>query len=82
MGLTQTLHTMTPGAAARWDAFVADHPRGTLYHSSRWVKFAAEAFRFEAAWIMQETDGGELTGVLPLVCQRSRLFGERWVSLP
>ncbi len=82
MGLTQTLHTMTPGAAARWDAFVADHPRGTLYHSSRWVKFTAEAFGFGAAWIMQETDGGELTGVLPLVCQRSRLFGDRWVSLP
>lgn len=82
MGLTRTLHTMTPGAAARWDAFVAGHPRGTLCHTSHWVKFAAEAFGFEAAWILQETIGGELTGVLPLVCQRSRLFGDRWVSLP
>lgn len=82
MGVTRTLRAMTPDDAARWDAFVEGHPRATLYHRSRWVRFAAEAFGFEAAWIMQESEVGELTGVLPLVCQRSRLFGDRWVSLP
>lgn len=43
MGLTQTLGTLTPAAAARWDAFVAGHPRASLYHHSRWVGFAADA---------------------------------------
>jgi hypothetical protein len=43
MGLTQTLGTLTPAAAARWDAFVAGHPRASLYHRSRWVGFAADA---------------------------------------
>jgi FemAB-related protein (PEP-CTERM system-associated) len=79
MELTTHRGTPPPGLLQKWDAFVDAHPRATLYHSSRWIRFAAEAFGFEPAWI---TAGDPLAGVLPLIRQTSRLFGDRWVSLP
>jgi FemAB-related protein (PEP-CTERM system-associated) len=82
MTATQLKATLTPDLARRWDEFVGRHPRASLYQHTRWVKFASEVFAFEAAWITAESAGGNLTGVLPLIRQQSRLFGDRWVSLP
>jgi len=82
MELSTIRGSLAPEAAHRWDDFVAGHPRATLYHTSRWVSFAADVFGFEPAWLTAESTGPLLTGVLPLIRQTSRLFGDRWVSLP
>jgi FemAB-related protein (PEP-CTERM system-associated) len=74
--------TLTTDLARRWDDFADRHPGASLYHRTRWVMFASEVFGFESAWITGESTTGELFGLLPMIRQRSRLFGERWVSLP
>ena len=79
MELSTVRGSLSPEASQRWDGFIDGHPRATLYHTSRWVSFAANVFGFEPAWL---TAGLPLAGVLPLIRQTSRLFGDRWVSLP
>lgn len=82
MGGMRAYSKLSADLARRWDAFVAAHPRASLYHHSRWIAFASEVFGFDAIWLTRETAVGEITGVLPMIRQRSRLFGDRWVSLP
>jgi serine/alanine adding enzyme len=69
-------------AAREWDEYVLGHPRASLYHTSRWVRFVGTVFGFERRYGVARDASGRLVGLLPVVRQRSRLFGTRWVSLP
>jgi FemAB-related protein (PEP-CTERM system-associated) len=67
--------------AARWDAFVKQHPGASVYHLSGWRTVCQSAFGHECPYLLAEA-GGELVGVLPLVRLNSRLFGHFVVSMP
>ena len=58
------------------------HPRATLYHTWRWTELASAAFGMTVHRLACTDDSGTLTGVLPLVEQRSIIAGRRLVSLP
>jgi serine/alanine adding enzyme len=75
-------HADQTAGTAEWDAFVAVHPRASLYHTWRWSGFAADAFGFDVHRLVERDAEGRLAGVLPLVMQRSPVFGRRLVSLP
>lgn len=64
-----------------WEAYVADHPRGTLFHTLTWAQAVQEAFghrlRYLAAWRDER-----LVGVFPLTEIKSRLAGTLLVSVP
>lgn len=64
-----------------WDAYVAAHPQRSAYHYSGWARLIARAFDHDAA-LLAATDGSRITGVLPLIVMRSRVFGRFVVSLP
>jgi len=62
-----------------WDAFVANHPAGTVFHLSAWAGVMQNAFGHKTHYIVA-TGGGAITGVLPLVELKSRLFGHALIS--
>lgn len=64
-----------------WDAFVASHPRGTVYHSLSWKRVLEDAFPLEPRYLVA-VRGADIVGVLPIARQRSMLFGKRHTSLP
>lgn len=64
-----------------WDAFVLAHPHGTFFHLSRWRDVISRSFRHRACYLLAERDGG-ISGVLPLVHLKTRLFGDGFVSVP
>ena len=68
--------------AAEWDAFVADHPRASLYHTWRWSGLPGDVFGFRVHRLAERDASGRVAGVLPLVMQSSAIFGRRLVSLP
>jgi FemAB-related protein (PEP-CTERM system-associated) len=68
--------------SSAWDAFVLAHPCATLYHTWRWTELASAAFGMPVHRLVRTDDSGALTGVLPLVEQRSVIAGRRLVSLP
>ncbi len=73
-----------PGKDARWDAFVAGHPRGWIYHGSGWKRVLEKSFPHMRGYCLVKTDGrgGPIAAGLPLYLIPSALTGTRLVSVP
>jgi len=67
--------------ASEWDANVASHRHATAYHQWGWRVVFREAFGHPSHYLIARRNG-RVTGGLPLVEFRSRLFGAFAVSLP
>jgi len=65
---------------AEWDAFVADHDEGTVYHLTAWKRVFERAFR-QRTYLLEARRAGGLAGLLPLVHIKSALFGNSLVSM-
>ena len=65
---------------ARIDAFVAEHPEGTIFHRPQWSRLVERGCGQRARYLVAER-GGVLVGVLPLTEIRSPLFGHALVSV-
>ena len=74
------LHRDQPPAG--WDEYVDRHPTASAYHSSAWPRAVADLFRLESHYLTAQGPDRRLCGVLPLVRQKSLLFGDRLTSLP
>ena len=75
------LHVVEPWTDPRWDAYVASHPRATVYHTSAWIRIVCDIGRYPSLCLLHEREG-RVTGVLPLVLVDSRLTGRRVTSVP
>ena len=64
---------------ARIDAFVRDHPEGTVFHRPQWSRAVERGCGQRAHYLVAER-GRTLVGCLPLTEVRSRLFGDALVS--
>ncbi|MCV2886047.1 FemAB family PEP-CTERM system-associated protein [Aestuariibacter sp. AA17] len=65
----------------RWDAFVDGCEQGSFFHLSGWKLIVESVYRHKAHYLYVEQNG-EITGVLPLVEQQSKLFGHSLISTP
>jgi FemAB-related protein (PEP-CTERM system-associated) len=70
---------MDSQTAAQWDAFVRAHPDGTFFHRAGWSSVASKSFGHRAHYLTAR-DGGAITGILPLIEIRSRIFGHALIS--
>jgi serine/alanine adding enzyme len=61
---------------------VRSNPRSHRYHTFAWRRIIESSFGHRAHYLIAEAADGRLTGVLPLVRVRSRMFGDFLVSLP
>jgi FemAB-related protein (PEP-CTERM system-associated) len=79
--MAPVVRAFEPRHAAAWDNFVEAAPQGTFFHRAGWRDVIEGAFGQRAHYLFVEQDGA-ITGVLPLVHMRSRLFGNRLISAP
>jgi FemAB-related protein (PEP-CTERM system-associated) len=75
------VRALAPNDAQAWDQFVTQQAAGTFFHLCGWRDVIARSFRHETHYVLAEQDGA-ITGVLPLVYVRSRLFGRALISNP
>ena len=75
------IRPLDPSNAPAWDRFVAAQPSATFFHQAAWARVLQQAFRHRPLHVMAERDGA-VTGVLPLVEVRTRLFGHVLMSSP
>lgn len=67
----------------RWDAFVENHPEGTIYHLSAWSRIFEKTYHLNPIYIYATGKGcNEIDGVLPLVLHRSLSCKISLISLP
>jgi FemAB-related protein (PEP-CTERM system-associated) len=64
-----------------WQGFAARQAQCGLYHHIGWKRVVEDAYGHYAPYLIART-GGRVTGILPLVAVRSRLFGASLTSLP
>ncbi len=69
----------TPQDRSVWDAFVREHPMGTVFHLSAWGRAIEKTFGHKA-YYFAAVRGQDMLGVLPLIHVKSRLFGNSLVS--
>ena len=83
-GVSATGLRVVPLSAARatqWDAFVESCPEGTFFHRAGWHGIFRDVFRLNPQFLLAER-GGDIVGVLPLVHQKSLLFGNAMIAAP
>jgi FemAB-related protein (PEP-CTERM system-associated) len=71
----------TAGDDAAWDDFVRRHPQGTFFHLTGWAGVIERSFGHRSHYLLAER-AGRIEGVLPLVHQKSLLFGNALMSIP
>ena len=71
--------TLTQGQP--WDDYVKSHPKGSFFHLSGWQQVIAKSFNHDCYFLYIEQNG-VISGVLPLVEVKSKLFGHALISTP
>jgi FemAB-related protein (PEP-CTERM system-associated) len=72
---------MTDADAASWDAFVFATEGATFFHRAGWRHIFDEIFRLKPHYLIAERDK-RIVGALPLVHQKSLLFGNALIAAP
>ncbi len=72
-----------PLSDARWDSFVTNHPAGTIYQHSCWLKVISLTHKHvkPLAFIIEDEDCN-IRAAIPCFIVKSKLTGTRIVSLP
>ena len=73
--------TRHEAAPSKWQDYVSRHPSASLYHDPRWADLIHSCFNHKTYFLVAESAEG-LTGALPLVYLKSRIFGKALVSMP
>lgn len=69
------------GASEQWDGFVRERDGASIYHLAAWRPLIRTVFGHETMYLYAEHNR-QVTGVLPLVRLRSRMFGDYLISMP
>jgi FemAB-related protein (PEP-CTERM system-associated) len=72
---------LTDARANEWDTFVRTAAAGTFFHRAGWRTIFRDVFRLDPHFLLAERDG-QIAGVLPLVHQKSLLFGNALIAAP
>lgn len=80
-GLQIRVRKAVAGDAAAWDHFVAAAPQASFFHRFAWGDVLQRHFGLIAHYLIAER-AGEIFGILPLMQQKSLLFGQALMSLP
>jgi FemAB-related protein (PEP-CTERM system-associated) len=70
-----------PGEGPRWNKFLEQAEHGNFYQRFEWGAANRELLRLPPTFLLAER-GSEITGILPLVQVKSRLFGNILSSMP
>lgn len=74
---------ISPDEVAAWDAFVARHPLGRVYHLSAWREVLETAFaHIRGGFLVLKDDAGQIQAGLPVYEVKSWLLKNRTVSAP
>ncbi|MBF89724.1 MAG: peptidoglycan bridge formation protein FemAB [Candidatus Marinimicrobia bacterium] len=68
---------------AQWNEYVDNHENGTFFHLAEWAGLIKDVFSHIPRYILaKNSKTGDVLGVLPLVEQKSKLFGHSLISTP
>jgi hypothetical protein len=76
------VHRINPLQDPRWDRFVQQHPKASIFHTRGWLESLNRTYGYTPFVLTTSAAGSDLTNGL-LFCQvKSWLTGKRFVSVP
>ncbi len=79
--LNIVINNLKPSCHAAWDRYVEGHDNGSFFHYAAWSSIAVEVFGHSAHYLIAQKND-DIVGILPLVEQKSMLFGHSLISTP
>lgn len=79
---TPTIVELAESDYGRWDAYVAQEKRCSVYHLSAFKKVVESTFGHRCIYLMAVDTENQIVGILPSVQLKSTLFGNFLVSVP
>jgi hypothetical protein len=80
--IPDTVQKINPLTDPRWERFIANHPRASIFHSTAWLGALQKTYRYEPVAYTTSPASAELTDAIVFCKVRSWLTGRRMVSLP
>ena len=77
-----TVYELNPLDDPRWESFVRNHPRASVFHSTNWLRALQIAYGYDPAVVTTCPRQAALTNGLVFCRVESWLTGRRMVSLP
>jgi FemAB-related protein (PEP-CTERM system-associated) len=65
-----------------WNAYARQNPAASIYHRIEWRALIRRTFGHSGYYFLARNSNGNITGILPLIRLKSRLFGDFLVSMP
>ncbi|MGF1765208.1 FemAB family XrtA/PEP-CTERM system-associated protein [Aliivibrio kagoshimensis] len=75
------INNLQPSLHAAWDRYVEGHEQGSFFHYAAWSSIATDVFNHSSHYLIAQQDD-TIVGVLPLIEQKSMLFGHALISTP
>ena len=78
---TDSIKILEEPDSLKWDQFVLKHPRGSIYHTTAWMRVVQKTFKHEPLYVYLQGNG-QIRACLPLFKIRSWVTGQRLNCLP
>lgn len=78
----ETIVSQLGSEVGQWNSYVESNPAASIYHRAEWRQLIYETFGHDSHYLMARDNSGIVTGILPLIRLKSRLFGDFLVSVP
>ena len=77
------IETINPSTDKRWDDFVRNHPKGSVYHHSAWINLIEATFPYRThCYAKKKKKTERFKGLLPFMASSGLLKKGHLVSLP
>jgi serine/alanine adding enzyme len=70
------------GNMDEWNQYVSKNPAALIHHRTEWRDILAQSYGHESLYLCARDADQNIVGILPLVHIKSRVFGNKLVSMP
>ena len=65
-----------------WNQYVSANPIASIHHRAEWSNILSQSYGHESLYLCARDSNHNIVGILPLIYMKSRLFGNKLVSMP
>lgn len=67
---------------SQWNLYIEKHPQSSPYHLYQWQTVITDSFSHPATYLAARDKNKNIIGVLPIIWQKSAIFGKNAASIP
>ena len=73
---------INPISDKKWDEFVKEHPKGTIFHLSNWAEVIYSTYHFKPYYLIMEDNSGKIKSGWPFFFINNAIPSKKLISIP